>query len=76
MKIAAHPLVVAAAFGLLGPVALEEREDDCEAPKATVCEDCDCERSVESSPLALAPTIDSDELARAEAAWLEARSSV
>ena len=41
MKISAHPLVVAAALGLLGPVALESKEDDCmedyvEAPETRV----------------------------------------
>lgn len=39
MKVAAHPLIVAAAFGLLGPAALAEDErDDAKKP----CAHCDC----------------------------------
>lgn len=39
MKIAAHPLVVAAALGLLGPAALVE---DDKSTKTDPCAQCDC----------------------------------
>lgn len=37
MKVGAHPMLVAAALGLLGPAALEESED-----RRQPCVGCDC----------------------------------
>jgi hypothetical protein len=57
MKLDAHPLVVAVALGLLGPVALEGEED--EASAAANCGRCDAD---DGEP-------DTEEIARVEEEW-------
>ncbi len=45
MKLGAHPMVVAVAFGLLSPLALAEEViggERCSAPVRTACEGCTC----------------------------------
>ncbi len=61
MKIAAHPLIVAAAFGLLGPAALAEDELDAG------CEHCDCQAPADCSELDEEPS--QEDFARIEAEW-------
>jgi hypothetical protein len=66
-RIAAHPLVVAAAFGLLGPAAMA---DDLEDTEFLIVD------GAESSSLADAPkdvVIDAAEFARVEAEWFAVR---
>ncbi len=64
MKVAAHPLVVAVAMGLLGPGALAEVLD---TESRSPCADCDEQESEESGELvALAPESDDPEVD----AWL------
>ena len=68
MKVAAHPLIVAAAFGLLGPAALavDERDED-----QGICEHCDCGATdfaqADCSDIADAPT--AADFERIEAEW-------
>jgi hypothetical protein len=46
MKLGAHPLIVAAALGLLGPLALaEDEEEPCERRPRTPCKGCTCDRA-------------------------------
>lgn len=46
MKLGAHPLIVAAAFGLLGPLALaEDEEEQCEPQPRAPCKGCTCDRA-------------------------------
>lgn len=77
MKVAAHPLVVAAALGLLGPEALEGLGEEEEAP----CVGCSSEDSsnppddlgrVEQTLFTVeAPS--NEEMARVEDAWRKLR---
>lgn len=64
-RIAAHPLVVAMAFGLLGPAALAD--DDTEAP-APLIDDAEL-GALPDVPSA----IDPDDFARVEREWLAVR---
>ncbi len=59
MKIAAHPLMVAVALGLLGPGVLESADD----------------RKGASVTLETATPPDAAEIARAERLWREARAA-
>lgn len=53
MKIAAHPMVVAVAMGLLSPSALAETEDERCAPRREApCVGCDCGRTDADASLA------------------------
>ncbi len=61
MKIAAHPLIVAAAFGLLGPAALADDEMDAS------CEHCDCSAPSQCDVLDDEPS--QEDFARIEAEW-------
>jgi hypothetical protein len=66
-RIAAHPLVVAMAFGLIGPAAIAA-EDESEA--STITADDDAFFSVVDEPSA----IDPDDFARVEREWLAVRN--
>lgn len=61
MKVAAHPLVVAAALGLLGPAALAEEDRTKTEPTCLQCP--------RTAP-------DQEEMVRAEEAFLAARDLV
>lgn len=64
MKVAAHPLVVAVALGLLGPLALaDENAEPDDAPPTTLLLDEEEEEAPE------APT--AEEFERVEALWKE-----
>ncbi len=60
MKVVAHPLIVAAALGLLGPAALADDEPE---NRRKPCATCGPDASRAPSP---------EEFARVEAAWREA----
>ena len=72
-RIAAHPLVVAVAMGLLAPSALESLP---ETPVASAPDDLP-QADVDDIASELAsvdlPSIDPDEFARVEAEWLAVR---
>jgi hypothetical protein len=61
MKLDAHPIVVAVALGLLGPVALAEEEDD-ESAAAACCPPPTDDHAFGDEP-------DTDEIARVEQEW-------
>lgn len=76
MKVVAHPVVVAAALGLLGPEALEGLEES--APSEPTCVDCD-----EPDPERLVAALDDtwftveapspEDVARVDLAWKQIR---
>jgi len=65
MKLDAHPLVVAVALGLLGPVALAD-EDEEETAAAACCPPPADEFAMGDEP-------DTDEIARVELEWAKIR---
>ena len=74
MKVAAHPMVVAVAFGFLSPSALAEETNE---PAVENCVDCGESSAVamyESSSIADAPT--ADDIARVQAEWVEVRELI
>lgn len=75
MKVAAHPMVVAVALGLLGPTALAEEERRERTPE---CSDCgsDAREAAVLEMSELAPSVDEGEWHRVEQAWLEAREGL
>ncbi len=66
MQLGVHPLVVAVALGLLGPVALEEENEVCET--VMPCAGCDCGLAVAE--------VSAEAQAEAAAAFAEARELV
>ena len=67
MKVVAHPLVVAGALGLLGPLALES--DEREVAEPTPCVDCPDRVARASSDVAFAVDA-ADELSLPETVYL------
>lgn len=72
MKVAAHPMVVAVAFGLLSPAALAD-ETDAKA-KTADCADCGDDAALAYSDLSDAPS--ADDIARVEAEWVVVRDLI
>lgn len=68
MKVGAHPLVVAAAFGLLGPLALAE-DDVCAEPTPAPCKGCTCERALPPEPVGAVTLPPTEVEALVGAAW-------
>lgn len=72
MQLGVHPLVVAVALGLLGPVALEEENDVCET--VMPCAGCDCGLAFDQ--LAEVAEVSPEAQAEAAAAFARARELV
>ena len=74
MKVAAHPLVVAVALGLLAPDALESYTPDT---KPSPCIDCDEAKADSEQETAWQPSEapSAEEFHRVEVAWLKATTA-
>ncbi len=75
MKVAAHPMVVAVAFGFLSPAALADEVD----AKLAVQDCVDCSQSAADDALAYSDLSDApsaNDIARVEAEWVEVRGLV
>lgn len=76
MNVGAHPLIVAVAMGLLGPLALaEEDRSECEAPRPVPCPGCTCERAEVAPSEASEPVLGAAEVESAWAALLREPAS-
>lgn len=70
-RVAAHPLIVAMAFGLLGPAALADDEVDATAAPSTSLDEATTDASLAA---AVPEAIDADDFARVEREWLAVRN--